>query len=57
MAFSRENSRTFSIKKDTVYNWLAAKEMPTYKVGRLWKFKISEIDEWVKTGKAGNEKR
>ena len=45
------------IKKDTVYKWLAEKEMPAHKVGRLWKFKISEIDEWVKTGKAGNEKR
>jgi hypothetical protein len=25
-----------------------------HKVGRLWKFKISEIDSWIKSGKSGN---
>jgi len=24
------------------------KNIPAHKVGRLWKFKISEIDKWVK---------
>ena len=28
--------------------------MPGHKVGRLWKFKISEIDEWIKSGKSGD---
>jgi excisionase family DNA binding protein len=27
--------------------------MPAHKVGRLWKFKKEEIDEWVKSGSAG----
>jgi hypothetical protein len=27
--------------------------MPAHKVGSLWKFKRDEIDEWVRTGKAG----
>ena len=22
--------------------------MPAHKIGRLWKFKVSEVDEWVK---------
>ncbi|MBN2531854.1 MAG: helix-turn-helix domain-containing protein [Spirochaetales bacterium] len=52
-----EIAEHLGIKKDTVYKWLAEKEMPAHKVGRLWKFKISEIDEWVETGKAGNKKR
>jgi hypothetical protein len=26
--------------------------MPAHKVGRLWKFKISEVDEWIKSGGA-----
>ena len=26
--------------------------MPAHKVGRLWKFKVSQIDEWVRAGKA-----
>ena len=41
------------VKKDTVYKWLAAKKIPAHKVGRLWKFDMTEIDEWVKSGEAG----
>ncbi len=37
------------VSKDTLYRWIANKQMPAHKIGRLWKFKISEVDEWVKT--------
>jgi excisionase family DNA binding protein len=37
---------------DTVYRWIKASRMPAHKVGRLWKFKISEVDEWVRAGEA-----
>ena len=37
-----------SIKRDTVYTWISEKDMPTHRLGKLWKFKISEVDEWVK---------
>lgn len=40
------------VSKDTVYAWVTAKGMPGHKVGRFWKFKKEEIDEWVKTGGA-----
>jgi excisionase family DNA binding protein len=40
------------ISKDTVYRWIAKKQMPAHKIGRLWKFKISEVDEWVRKGKS-----
>ena len=40
------------IKRDTVYKWLVRKDLPAHKVGRLWKFKRSEIDEWVRSGSA-----
>ena len=29
--------------------------MPAHKVGRLWKFQASEIDEWVRRGGATAE--
>lgn len=41
------------IKRETVYPWITQKNMPAHKVGRLWKFKKSEVDEWVRSGKAG----
>jgi excisionase family DNA binding protein len=40
------------VNKDTVRNWIKKNEIPAHKIGRLWKFKFSEIDEWVKSGKS-----
>jgi excisionase family DNA binding protein len=40
------------VTKDTVYTWIAEKAMPAHKVGRLWKFQASEIDDWVRAGAA-----
>ena len=40
------------IKRDTVYKWLTYKKMPAHKVGRLWKFRREEVDEWVTSGGA-----
>jgi excisionase family DNA binding protein len=41
------------VTKDTVYAWIAEKDMPAHKVGRLWKFQATEVDEWVRSGRAG----
>ncbi len=40
------------VSKDTVYAWVAKRNMPAHKVGRLWKFQASEIDDWVRHGGA-----
>jgi excisionase family DNA binding protein len=44
-----------NVKAFTIYKWLERKDMPAHKVGRLWRFKISEIDQWVKSGGAAEE--
>jgi excisionase family DNA binding protein len=44
------------INPDTVYKWINRRRMPAHKVGRLWKFKASEVDRWVWSGKAGESK-
>ena len=41
------------VKKDTVYKWVRLRGMPAHKVGRLVKFRREEVDEWVRSGKAG----
>ena len=46
-------ARHLGVARDTIYRWIEAKEMPAHKVGRLWKFKLVEIDEWVRAGGAG----
>jgi len=40
------------VSRDTVYRWIEQHDMPAHKVGRLWKFKVSEVDAWVKSGGA-----
>ena len=40
------------IKRDTVYKWIDRKKMPAHKVGSLWKFKRTEVDNWVRSGGA-----
>jgi excisionase family DNA binding protein len=40
------------INRDTIYKWIDRKRMPAHKVGRLWKFKASQVDEWIEAGKA-----
>lgn len=40
------------VVKDTVYRWREHKGLPAHKIGRLWKFQLSEIDEWVRAGGA-----
>ena len=44
------------VSRDTVYTWIAAKEMPAHRLGRLWKFKKEEVDSWVKSGGAASRR-
>lgn len=40
-----------NVKPDTVYKWIERKKgFPAHKVGRLWRCKISAVDEWVVSG-------
>ncbi|HOF41519.1 MAG TPA: excisionase family DNA-binding protein, partial [Candidatus Hydrogenedentes bacterium] len=40
-----------------VYKWISEKQMPAHRMGRLWKFRKDEVDEWVKTGGAGDNEQ
>ena len=42
------------VAKDTVYRWVQARGLPAHRVGRLWKFKVSDVDAWVRQGKAAD---
>jgi len=47
-----EAAEYLGIKPVTLRKWIKEdKEVPAHKIGRLWKFKCSELDEWVKNGK------
>ena len=40
------------VGRDTILKWIEKRNMPAYKVGRLWKFKLSEVDDWSSSGGA-----
>ena len=40
-------------KTVTLRNWIKKKpDIPAHRVGKLWKFKRSELDEWIASGKS-----
>ena len=43
-------ARHLGVAKDSVYRWIERKGLPAQKVGKLWKFKLTEVDEWVRAG-------
>lgn len=47
-----ETAEYLGVTKDTIRSWIKKTDIPAHKVGRLWKFKLSEVDEWVKSGKS-----
>lgn len=40
------------VTRDSIYRWIDRKGLPAHRVGRLWKFKVSEVDDWVRAGGA-----
>jgi excisionase family DNA binding protein len=47
-----EIAKHLGISKETVYRWLDRGKIPAHRVGKLWKFQISEVNEWVRQGGA-----
>lgn len=45
-------ARHLGVAKDSVYRWIEFRELPAHRVGRLWKFKLTEVDDWVRAGRA-----
>ncbi|KFB75700.1 MAG: helix-turn-helix domain-containing protein [Candidatus Accumulibacter phosphatis] len=44
------------VTRDSIYRWIDRKALPAHRVGRLWKFKVSEVDAWVRAGGADEHK-
>lgn len=49
-----EIAQHLGISKETVYRWLEKEKIPAHRVGKLWKFRASEVDTWVLRGEAGD---
>jgi excisionase family DNA binding protein len=43
------------VQRHSIYRWIENKGFPSHKVGRLLRFKLSEVDEWVRQGGGAQE--
>lgn len=47
-------AKHLDVSKDTVHRWIRNRTMPAHQIGKLWKFKVSEVDDWVRDGATGD---
>ena len=48
-----ELAKYIGVSKDTIRNWIKKEsKIPAHRIGKKWKFKISEIDNWVESGQS-----
>jgi len=45
-------AKHLDVNKDSVYRWIEKMGLPAHRVGRLFRFKLSEVDEWIRAGGA-----
>lgn len=42
------------VSEAAVLRWITQRKLPDHRVGRIWRFKISEVDAWVRSGEAAD---
>ena len=48
-----EAAEYLGVKPITIREWIRkANGIPAHKIGKQWKFKRSELDAWIKSGKS-----
>lgn len=50
-----EVAKHLGVAKDSVYRWIESRALPAHRIGRLWKFKLTEVDAWVRARGAGTD--
>ena len=48
-----ERSEYLGISAVTIRSWIrSGKDIPAVRIGRQWRFRIEEIDEWIESGRS-----
>ena len=51
-----EAANYIGVNRDTIRNWIKKDTgVPAHKIGKLWKFKKSELDAWIKSGESAEK--
>ena len=49
-----EIAKHLGVSKDTIRIWIKKETIPYHKIGRKYKFRISEVDAWVESGQSAD---
>lgn len=49
-----EISKHLGVSKDTIRAWIRKDTIPHHKVGRQYKFRVSEVDAWIESGESAD---
>ncbi len=49
-----EIAKHLGVSKDTIRAWIKKETIPYHKVGRQYKFRLSEVDDWVESGESAD---
>ena len=53
---TNEAAEFLGVKPATIRDWIRkGKDIPRRKIGKAWKFKYSELEEWARSGRAADE--
>jgi excisionase family DNA binding protein len=47
-----EVAQHLQVASETIHRWIRRKGLPATRAGRNWRFKISEVDAWMRSGAA-----
>jgi excisionase family DNA binding protein len=43
------------VSKDTIRNWIKKDAIPYHRIGKQYRFRISEVDAWVESGRSSKD--
>lgn len=46
----KDMTERLSVSRYTIMKWIKTKNMPAMKAGRIWLFKLSEVNKWLSSG-------
>lgn len=53
---TKEAAEYLGVQPATIRDWIRkGKDIPRKKIGKAWKFKLSELEEWIASGKSAME--
>ncbi len=51
----QEVAKHLQVSEETIHRWMDKRSLPAHRVGRVWRFKLSELDHWIRSGGAADK--